>query len=195
MAEKMLNIIPGFLGLLAFGALLVTWIVETILSARWDKRYFGAGVPIFVLNVPVKDHVANIPSCQLLESNFRANGFIRNTSLLFKEVDVNTLGFRESLLQFGQWYSIMHGLLIFDYERSQVVVKGFFDWTHICFSLLFLITGPLIWFLGFIPFDGPIWLIAIGYFGFLIAITAIFCLIDYFRFSKVAKFAAQAWSR
>jgi hypothetical protein len=194
MAEKVLEAIFGILGSLVVGALPIIWVAELILSARWHRKYFASGVPIFVFRIPVQAHHTNVPSCLLLENNFKSSGFIRNTSLLFKELDTNTIGFRESLLQLGRDYSIMHGLLIFDAKNSQVIVKGFLDWTFLYFSLLWIIGGPLIWLLGFISLGEPIWLVALGY-SMIFIIIGIFCLIDYFRFSKVARFAAQAWSR
>ena len=188
------NFANNFLSL-AFGTSLILLIVEIVLTAKWDKRYFRIGIPIFVFHVPVKNHHTNIPSCMLLENHFRSSGFIRNTSLHFKELDSNVMGFRESLLQFGRWYSIMHGLLIFDNVNSQVVVKGFLDWTISCFSILWIIGGPLLWLLGFLPWAEPLWFNALLYFGLLFINLGIACSSDYFRFSRVTKFAAQAWSR
>lgn len=193
MAEKLLNIFV----FVALATLLTTWILELIFSARWDKQYFSVGIPIFVFYVPVKGHHTNLPSNLLLESNFRSSGFVRNTSLLFKELDANTMGFRETLFQLGRWYSIMHGLLIFDDANSQVIVKGFLDWTALCFSILWILVGPLIWLLGFgsISSGEEGWLYAFLYYGLLFGNLGVFCSIDYFRFSRVAKFASQAWAR
>jgi hypothetical protein len=64
--------------------------------------------------------------------------------------------FRETLLQFGRNYSIMHGLLIFDTENSQVNVKDFLDWAILYFSLLWIIGGPLVWLLSLISTGEPI---------------------------------------
>jgi hypothetical protein len=200
MAEKTLSFAREILGLFPFGALLITWVVEMILSGRWHKKYFTVGIPIFVFHIPVKNPRANIPSCILLENNFKSSGIvIRNTSLLFKEIDVNTVGFRESLLQFGRMYSVMHGLLIFDAKNGRVIVKGFLDWTFLCFAILWIIVGLPIWLPGSEPVWVtalfPLWLVALLYFGILFINIVISCSIDYFRFSRVAKFAAQAWSR
>ena len=109
------------------------------------------------------------------------------------------MGFRETLLQFGRDYSIMHGLLIFDSKNSQVIVKGFLDWAILYFSLLWILGGPLIWLLSLISsgkpiLDEPIGFVALGY-SIIFVILGVFCSIDYFRFSRVAKFAAQVWSR
>lgn len=198
MTEKVWDVISGILGALVF-AVFPIGVIETILSARWNKKYFTLGVPIFVFRVPVNNHHSNIPSPALLESNFKSSGIIRNTSLLFQEIDLNTIGFRETLLQFGRNYSIMHGLLIFDTQNRQVMVKGFLDWTILYFSLLWILGGPLIWVLSLISFgkpmlDEPIWFVALGY-SIIFVILSVFCSIDYFRYSRVAKFAAQVWSR
>src|SRR5678815_5615837 len=116
----MLETIFETLGSLVISALPIIWVVEIVLSARWHKIYFTIGVPIFVFRIPVETHHTNIPSCTLLESNFKSNGFIRNTSLVFEELEPNMIGFRESLLQFGRWYSVMHGLLTFDTKNNHV---------------------------------------------------------------------------
>jgi len=194
MAEILSNVLPLF----AFGALLITSIVEIVLSARWNKQYFSAGVSIFAFHIQVDEHHANTPSCRLLEDNFRSSGFLlRNTSLLFKELDINTIGFRESLLQFGRWYSIMHGLLIFDDVNNQVVVKGFLNWVELCLSIIWIIIVPFLWLLNAdsLLLNTEDRSTALLYFGLIFVILGIFCSIDYFRFSRVAKFAAQAWSR
>ncbi len=191
--------IIGFLASIVFYALPIIGVVEIILSASWHKIYFTVGVPLFVFRIPVHAHHTNIPRCLLLKNNFRSTGFIRNTSLLFKELDTNSIGFRESLLQWGRNYSIMHGLLIFDSKNSQVIVKGFLDWAVLYFSLLWIIGGPVVWLLS-LTLTGepilyePIWFFALGY-SIIFIILGVFCSIDYFRFSNVAKFAAQAWSR
>jgi hypothetical protein len=195
MAEKTLETIFGILFSFALVALPILWIVELVLSARWHKKYFAAGMPIFVFRIPVQARHTNVPSRVLLENNFKSSGYIRNSSLLFEELDSNTMGFRESLLQFGRWYSVMHGLLVFDVQNSRVIVKGFLDWTITYFSLLWIIGGPLFWLLGFMGLrDQPIEIVAFGY-SIIFIILGIFCSLDYFRFSQVAKFAAQVWSQ
>ncbi len=199
MTENVLETIFETLGSLVISALPIIWLVEIILSARWHKIYFTVGVPIFVFRIPVQAHHTNTPSCLLLNNNFRSSGLIRNTSLLFKELDANSMGFRETLLQFGRDYSIMHGLLVFDSKNSQVIVKGFFDWVILYFSLLWILGGPISWLLSLIlsgkpMLEEPIWFVALGY-SIIFVILGVFCSIDYLRFSRVAKFAAQAWSR
>lgn len=193
MAEKALENIFGIVGSLLLYGLPIVWLVEIVLSASWHKKYFTIGIPIFIFHIPVEAHHTNVPSCSLLDSNFKSSGCIRNTSLLFEELELNMMGFRERLLQFGRWYSVMHGLLIFDTKNSQVIVKGFLDWAIAYFSLLWIIGAPLLWLLGF-ERDEPIWLALLVY-SILFIILGVFCSLDYIRFSRVAKFAAQAWSR
>lgn len=193
MAEQAFENIFSIVGSFVFYGLPIVFLVEIILSARWHKIYFTIGLPIFVIRIPVKAHHTNLPSYLLLENNFKSSGCIRNTSLLFKELDSNTMGFRERLLQFGRWYSVMHGLLIFDVKSSQVVVKGFLDWAILYFSLIWILGAPLVWLLGFERDEG-IWLALLVY-SVLFINLGIFCSLDYIRFSRVAKFAAQAWSQ
>ncbi len=88
----------------------------------------------------------------------------------------------------------MHGLLIFDEENSRVIVKGFLDWTILYFSLLWIIGAPLFWLFDSNLREEPLGLAAIVY-SILFINMGVFCSLDYFRFSKVAQFAAQAWSQ
>jgi hypothetical protein len=192
MAENSSNTLLGILPLFAFSALLITGVVETVLSARWHKKYFTAGVSLLVIAVPVKVHHTNIPSCQLLKANFKSNWW--SGPLLFKELDTNSVGFRESLLRLRTGL-VVHGLLIFDEKNSQVIVKGFIDWSVLCFALIWLIIPPLMWLLAPMRLYEPPWLIALAYFGILFINAVIFYLTGYRRFLQVATFAAQAWSR
>jgi hypothetical protein len=89
----------------------------------------------------------------------------------------------------------MYGLLHFDHENNQVIVKGFFNWGLIGFALLWLMVPPLAWLFGDVSFYEPTWLVALGYFGILFVNLGFFYFVEYARFSAVAEFAAQSWSR
>ena len=90
----------------------------------------------------------------------------------------------------------MRGLITFDTENGQVIVKGFANWNALIFSLVWL-GLPTIYFI-------PIWsneglvsslLILLGVIGFYILVMGSLYWIQSSRFSKVALFAAQSWSR
>jgi hypothetical protein len=166
------------LGIIAFGLIILSILADTVLSATWSRTYFTVGLPIFIMRVPVDFPHTNIPQRSLFEAQFQSNLV---ASLTFKEISSNEYGFREAHFQFRLFgYSpLMHGLLIFDYENSQVVVKGFINWFTLCFSLIWLSIAMFM-----IPFV-----------LFFIILMGCLYLIQLSRFSKVAAFAAEAWSR
>ena len=174
--------------------LIVTGLIETFLSATWNRFYFNSGILAFVRNTQVNIHHSNIPSCTLVNNKFGSGCLNLAGSLRFKELSSNVYGFRESLFPFGRM-SILHGLLIFDDENNQVIVKGFLDWTVFCFVLIWLIVPPLAWLLGYISTHEPIGLVALIYFGVVLFNLVIFYLSNFFRYSAVATFATESWSR
>jgi hypothetical protein len=182
--------LPG----IAVLVLIITGLIETFLSATWSKTYFNSGVLGIIKNAQVGIHHTNVPSHSLFESKFRSGYFYLTRSLVFKELDINVYGFRESLFPLGRM-SLLHGVLVFDDDNNQVIVKGFFDWTALCFVLIWLMIPPLAWLFGYMSFYEPTWLVALAYFGILFVNLGIFYSMDYFRFSAVAEFAAQSWSR
>ena len=182
----MINYLPG----IAILILIVTGLIEIILSAKWSKIYFKFGYPVIIKKIPVEAHHTNIPSCIIFEKKFKSNWFDFYPSLIFKELEPTTYGFRDSLISMKR-RSAMYGTLHFDHENSQVIVKGFFNWVLIGFALIWLIVPPLAWLFGYISFYEPTWL----YFGLLFINLGIFYFVEYVRFSAVAEFAAQSWAR
>lgn len=171
-----------------FGVLVATWLVEMILSATWNKTYFTTGFPAFVTRIPVEFRHGNIPSARQLEARFYSTW---TSSLVFNEIDLHTFAFREKFFEFRLfgYSSLMRGMLFFDYIHNQVTVKGFFDWTALCFSLM--------WLGGVVAFsrgsNTPMF--ALGFTLFFVLLTGLLYGIQYYRFSKVAAFAAATWSR
>jgi hypothetical protein len=183
----MLSDIYDILGGVLFGMLLSSGLIEMILTAAWSKMYFTAGPPIFLLRIPVETHYSNIPPSHKLETHFHSTRWA--PALAFKEIETDTYGFREKFFDFRMYafrYSpIMHGLLIFDRNNKQVVVKGFANWSVLFFELLFLAvviikaSFPNILLFVFLPFL---------FFLFIYSV-------QYSHFSDVARFAAEAWTR
>jgi hypothetical protein len=182
--EEMSNDLSEIIGIVAIVVLLGSILADTILGATWNRFYFTTGLPILVLRVSVDNHHTNIPASSLLETQFRSDWY---ASLAFKEISPNSFGFRERLFQFRlmRYSALMHGLLVFDYDKGQVVVKGFLNWFVLCFSLIWL--SPVI--MVRVP------LISFAFIAFFILVLGILYLIQFSRFTKVCAFAARAWSR
>ena len=179
--------IDDILGLSMLGVLLLTGLVEVILSGTWNKTYFTTGIQIFVIKIPVELRHSNIPSSQKLEARFYSSW---SSSLVFNEIESHTYGFREKLFEFRlvRYSPIMHGILVFDRETNEVVVKGYVNWFILAFSLIWL--GGVL--LSSIP-SFPI--IALGFILFFVFLMGLLYWIQHNRFSKVAMFAAETWSR
>ncbi len=175
------------LGSIMFGVLVVSWLAETILSAIWNRTYFMTGIPIFVMRIPVELRHSNIPSAQQLETRFYSAWA---SSLVFKEIDLHTYGFREKFFEFRLvgYSPIMHGVLVFDHSSNEVIVKGFANWFILSFSLIWL-GGVLASSFSSFP------IIALGFILFFVLLMGLLYGIQYSRFSKVATFAAETWSR
>jgi hypothetical protein len=159
-------------------------LIELVLSGIWNRLYFTKGLPLLVLRISVGNHYSNIPSQAQLEAPFRANWV---QSLVFREIDPDKFAFREKIFQLRLFsYSpTMHGLLFFDRDNDKVVVKGFANW----FMVLFFLMGII----GAINTDNPFTIFASLL--LLVLLFGILYLVQFYRYSKVADFAAQAWSR
>jgi hypothetical protein len=185
--------LPNYLPWVLVIVLIITGLTETFVSATWKEVYFNRGVLVINKRLPVDLHHSNIPSRVLLEKQFESTWFSFSRSLKFKELGPNTYAFRESM--FGRSLSAVHGVLVFDYESNQVVVKGFINWTIFCFWGMWLIFPPLLWFSGLLTFyDPPEFIIGV-YLFVTLPNLGIPYLIDYVRLSELANFAAQSWSR
>jgi len=158
--------------------------IEMLLSGFWNRLYFTIGLPLLILRVSVGLHHINIPSQTQLEEQFRSGW---GSSLVFRELDVNKFAFREKIFQFRlfAYTPIMHGLLFFDRDNGKVVVKGLANW----FMVLFF----LIWIIAAIFADNPF--IIFASLLLIVLFFGILYLVQFYRYSKVAVFAAQAWSR
>ena len=81
-----------------------------------------------IRNIRVDFHHTDIPARFVLEKKFKSHWLDLTRSVIFKKIDTDTYGFREALL--ARSLSLMRGVVIFDHENSQVVVKGFFNWIN-----------------------------------------------------------------
>ena len=187
--------IEDIIGIIIVGILVGLLLADLIFAATWNKTYFTSGLTVFVQQIPVNHYHTNIPSKTLLEKKFHSNVI---SSLMFKEMDTSSYGFRDKLFQF-KWIrtpDLMHGLLIFDTDKSQIVVKGFTNWFTVAFSLLY--TGVPLWNVVLIlSGEEPLGslLFYLGIFGFFILMMGIMYLFQASRFSKIASYAAESWAR
>lgn len=149
--------------------------------------YFTTGLPIFLLRIPVERHYSNMPTSHYFETQFQSTWWA--DALEFKEIDTGTYAFREKFFDFRMYafrYSpVMHGLLIFDRNNKQVIVKGFANWTALIFELLFLMAV-----IAEAPFPAILLFVFLPFLFFLFIYS-----LQHSRFSDVARFAAEAWTR
>ena len=177
------DILAGIL----LGMLLSIGFVETILRSVWSKMYFTTGLPIFFLRIPVERHYSNTPTSYYLETHFQSTWWAN--TLVFNEIEAGMYAFREKFFDFRMYafrYSpVMHGLLIFDRNNKQVIIKGFANWTALIFELLFLMAV-----IAEASFPDILLFVFISFLFFLFIY-----LVQHSRFSDVARFAAEAWTR
>jgi hypothetical protein len=109
-------------------------------------------------------------------------------ALTFKANDSRTFFFREKFFETPiklRYLALMHGLIIFEHDKKQVVVKGIANWLLI-WVILYLV---LDWFK--LENLSPIQITDVA---IVILLGVIFYSMQYFRFSKVCKFAAKMCS-
>ena len=184
----MVNDSSGILGLVIFGTLILSSLIESVLSGTWNKIYFITGLPIFIMRIPVRLRHSNIPSPSQFETRFHSSLV---SSLVFHELELNTYGFREKFIEFRfiGYSPLMRGVLFFDFKNNEVVIKGFVNWSILYFSLIWL--GGIS--VAAVQNRAP--LIALMFTLFFALVIGLLYWIQHYRFSNVATFAAQAWSR
>ncbi len=191
MTDDFFNIISSSL----FGLLMMSLLVDVFCALTWNKTYFTSGLTIFVKRMPVDHWHTNIPQPSLFETMFHSDWA---SSFTFKEVDRLSYAFRENIFQFRlmRYTPVMHGLLTFDSDNGQVIVKGFVNWYAFSFSL--------VWIAMLILFTISMLSYATIMFSILIVLGAILALtlvmgilytIQSSRFTKIASFAAESWAR
>lgn len=163
------------------GAMIVVGIAETALKASWNRLYFTLGLPIFIRRVPVSVFRISPVDTASLEAEFASS--FTSRALLFKELETNLYAFREKMMEFRflktENTEVMHGVLIFDLNQQQVIVKGYLNWV-----IVVLVLG----FIGFAVLSGSVgWLMII----FLVVIVGIGYAAQAGRYGKVAQKAAE----
>ena len=177
-------------GVIFFSVMTLFFLVETVLSGKWNKMYFTSGLPIFVKRISVGPRYNNIPLSSRFEAQFQSDW---TNSLVFREIAPNTYGFREKFFEFRifKYSPLMHGVLFFDSVNNQVVVKGFANWFSVGLSVIWLGCAILIG-VKYFPEAASF---VLGFLAFYSIILGFIYLIQYSRFSNVATFAAQEWER
>ena len=189
------NNIEAFIGFSFLGLFIVSLLAETFCTLTWNKAYFTSGWMIFVKRIPVSHWHTNIPPASLFENKFHSDVV---SSLTFREIDTLSFGFREKLVQFRliRYSPVMHGLLVFDTDNGQVIVKGFANWDALAFAVMWL--GMLVLFLIFnwsMEMITFYLLIVLGAIAFFSLVMGLLYWTQSSRFSKVASFAAESWAR
>jgi hypothetical protein len=180
--SNFLEIIEASVGYILFLLILV----DVVLSSTWNRMYFTSGLPLFIRRIPVDLRHTNIPPWSRFDAQFQS-------ALVFKEIELNTYGFRENFFKFrlNMYTPIMHGMLFFDIAHNQVVVKGFVNWFILWFSLIWfggLTVG------GIMNFPESA-LTALAFIALLALLLGTIYKNQYDWFTKVAIFAAQEWAR
>jgi hypothetical protein len=156
------------------------------MRGAWNKVYFTIGLPIFVRRFPVNGQLKGIPFQYLLDDEFQ-NEWV--ASFVFKAIDARSYGFREKFFRpyFFRYIPLMHGLMIFENDRNQVIVKGMANWSTIWLALYFLLS--LLDLLKTPPIE------ITGLSAFVIMIVLITYWMQSWVFSRIGKFAADLCSK
>lgn len=116
--------------LIALGTILAAGLADVVLSMRWSRAYFTAGIPIFVRRVQLPGGISDLPLPELEAAAVTAAG----PPLLFRRLDAETIAFRERV--FGgmlHYIPIMHGVIRHDVAEGVARVTGLLNWFAIAF--------------------------------------------------------------
>ena len=180
----MLNEQSEIFGKLIVTTLLMALFADIVLRSVWNKMYFTIGVPIFLMRIPVKTQYKGVPFQHLFEDEFQDTWA---ASFVFKPMDAHSYAFREKLFHPRLYIPLMHGLIVFENEKSQVVVKGLANWLTLWLILYFLLSWLNLLGGARIHITGPLSLIVV--------LVVIMYVIQYLIFSKVGRFAAELCSK
>ena len=174
--------IPLILSTLLLGLFCVVGLVEHSLYGGLNRVYYTHGLPFVIRRIPVTASHEDIPPESLLQAQFQSALI---GSLIFQQIAPNTYGFRRRFFQPALFPgNLMHGMLLFDRENGQVVLKGFIN---VLILLLVLAVGVFS-VLG--PFPGLFRLLPLAVVGLVIGIPL---LMEARRCARLALFAAGAW--
>ena len=171
---------PGQLALLTI--LLIAAILDTVLAAKWSPAYFRHGVPLFVRRFAATPQWNPAFPSSGLEAEFSSSC---SYSLAFKDLSPTEYAFREELFQLHwlRYVLVMHGLISWDYDHSQLTVTGYAR----IFPLAFLLANALILHEGSLP-----WSLVVFLGG--VALLALSYATQAFLYGEVGKYAALKWS-
>jgi hypothetical protein len=111
---------------IAFGAVAVVALIETILSVRWNTRYFTTGLPIFVRRIESLKRVEDLSLDELQKSA----ATVAATPLLFRRLAPDAIAFRESFSGGSLHYTpIMRGLIRARESDPALYVLGLVNWS------------------------------------------------------------------
>jgi hypothetical protein len=174
---------PLILSSLLLGLFCVVGLVEHSLYGGWNRVYYTHGLPIVIRRIKVTTYHQDIPPVSLLQAQFRSTLI---GSLVFQQIDPNTYGFRRRFFESALFPdNLMHGMLFFDRENGEVVLKGFIN---ALVPMLVLAVGVFS-VLG--PFTGLLKLLPLVLVALVIGIPI---LMESRRCVMLAHFAASAWS-
>ena len=189
-SEIVLFVIVGL-----FFIYLVSDLIDMYFDVTGNKAYFTRGVLMFVKRISVNYHYSNALQQIILEKKFHS-GLV--SSFIFTVIDSFSYGFHQERFAFFKWLripNVMHGLIVFDAQNNQVVVKGFANYSTLAIYFAWLIMTILKILQDeslTTPFPLLVRMITIVV---LIFFLWFMYLIQSARFEKVAVFAAQSWER
>ena len=168
-------------------ALIISLLADFVLRASWNKIYFTFGIPIFVMRVPVNKSFKGVPYQYLFEEEFRFTWFA--PALSFKVNGARKIFFREKFFDPPiryRYLPIMHGVISFEHDKKRVVVTGLANW----FPLWLMAYIALVWFnlTELLPVQ------ITGSTVIIVVLLVVFYLIQYVRFSRIGKYAAELCS-
>ena len=137
------------------------------------------------MRVPVDKKYKGVPFQYLFEEEFQAYWLM--PSLAFKQKNSRVIFFHEKLFENPKfrYIAVMHGLIIFEHEKQQVVVKGVANWLLIWIIFYFVSHCLNLSGISFGQIANAVIIILVGVISYSI---------QFVRFSKVGKYAAQLCS-
>ena len=140
------------------------------------------GLPIFVKRFPVRGQFKDISFDDEFKNKWGA-------SFVFKAIDAHSYGFREKFFRprSSNYISLMHGFMIFEHAKNQVVIKGMANWSTLWLALYFLLSSLNLLKTPLIDIAGLI--------AFVVLVIVVTYFIQSSVFSEIGIFAADLCSK
>jgi hypothetical protein len=170
---------------------IVTSVVETRLSVKWNLPYFKSGFPVFRQSRQIAALPSTAIDAKKLESLMPDSKYPRLQS---RKADSALLLFREEYSHFlapgytgiGWYQRIMHGNLMIDPAKGQIEVIGPLNWSPLVISpalAVALVNWALDWFF--------LAVFVFAFFAFILLVPWVLTyMIQKKRFAQVADLAA-----